>query len=130
MMSTWNTPTCGSTAATCAPRFAKSAARIDAATVPIGRNGPGRNEGTLRADGVRHSFEGGDEHAVAAVAMGPQPMAFGESVRAGSHDRPERPARAKQGVAHRVGLAPREGADRVDEPATRRQRLSRSRGDR
>ena len=42
MMSTWNTPTCGSTAATCAPRFAKSAARIDAATVPIAGNGTGR----------------------------------------------------------------------------------------
>src|SRR6185436_17490606 len=117
MMSTWKTPTCGSTAATCAPRFAKSAARIDAATVPIGGNGTGRDGAERRTDDLRRPLERGDEHAVTAVAMGPQAMAFGIAVGPSRHDGPERGAGPQEGVADRIGLASREGADRVHEPA-------------
>src|SRR5262249_41636982 len=116
MMSTWNTPTCGSTAATCAPRFAKSAARIDAATVPIVRNGTGRGRPNLRADDLRRPFERGHEHAVAPVAMGPQPVALDRPVGSLGRDRPELGTGAEEGVADRIGLPARERADRIDQP--------------
>src|SRR4051794_18558748 len=130
MMSTWNTPTCGSTVATCAPRFAKSAARIDAATVPIGRNGTGREGADLRADDLRRPLERGDEHAVAAVAMRPEPVALGGPVQTDRQDGPQGRAGAEEGIAHRVGLAPCERADRIDEPATWRERRFGRRRDR
>src|SRR3954453_975192 len=130
MMSTWNTPTCGSTATTCAPRFAKSAARIDAATVPIGRNGTGRDHANLRTDDLRRPLEGGDEHAVAPVAMGPEPMALGGPAGAVGPPPPQARASAQQRVAHGIGFPASEGADRVDEPPVRAERGLRGRHDR
>src|SRR3954470_6528209 len=130
MMSTWNTPTCGSTVATCAPRFAKSAARIDAATVPIGRNGTGREGADLPAEDLRRPLERGDEHAVAPVPMRPQAMAFCGTVRAAGRHRAKRGAGAKQGIARGVCLAAPERAHRVPQPAPRRERAFSRRHDR
>src|SRR5918995_2671032 len=108
-MSTWIMSAHGSTALTCSPSRAKSADRMEAASLAGGipaRILPFRS----RAD------EAGHEHGVGAVPVGPQtgpgdrnPVGAGEPVRAEPWGLPQ------ERVADGVGLRPREGADRVHE---------------
>ena len=118
MMSTWNTPTYGSTAATCAPNRAKSAARMEAATVPMWPSSYRATPRIPSAGGPTTRGERRDEHGVAPVPMRPEPVTgrprpSGPSVSIGSRSG----RRAQQRVTDRIRLGPRERAHRVHQPS-------------
>ena len=73
MMSMWMTSACCSTSLTCSAKRARSAERIDAASLPTR---------PMVLGGLGLPGEGGDEHPIAPVPMGPQSNPGRSAVRA------------------------------------------------
>ena len=121
MMSMWMTSACCSTSLTCSARWARSAERIDAASLPTR---------PMVLGGLRLPGEGGDEHPIAPVPMGPQSNPGRSAVRAVHLHRLQVGPMADDGIGRCVGLGAREGAHRVDEPASRLQQIGECCGDR
>ena len=127
MMSTWMTSAYGSTSLTWSPRRARSAARIDAESLPIAAYR------TRRSSADRPlSRSARTPPRTSRRSRGGAATADGAPTRPSGPGRCERqqvrPAAPEQRVDDRVGLRPRERAHRVDEPAAGAQQVRRRRG--
>src|SRR5262245_64287320 len=96
---------------TSSARRARSAERIDAASMTL----------AILVGGGCSPAKGGDEHRVAPMTVRPQANPFGSAVGPRDLHRLERPRAAKDRIARRIGLGAGEGAHAVDEPPARAQ---------
>src|SRR5262245_48941544 len=94
---------------TSSARRARSAERIDAASMTL----------AILVGGGCSPAKGGDEHRVAPMTVRPQANPFGSAVGPRDLHRLERPRAAKDRIARRVGLGAGDGANRGADPPAR-----------